>query len=233
MQLIAQKRQETGKKVKSLRDARRMPAVLFGKGVESLPLTVDLNGFIKTFGEAGETALVDINIEDGTKTKVLIKDVQYDPVTLTPIHAGFHKVNLKEKIEANIPVEVTGEAENPLIKTGEGMVLLLLNEITVEALPADLPSNFTVNVAGITEIGGGFTVSQLEYDKSKVEIKDVEPEELVLKIDRAEMEEVVEGVTEAEAMAQVEATEELTPEEKAAREAEEKEKAEKEEKDKK
>ncbi len=218
MEIIAQKRKELGKKVKSLRDSRCIPAVMFGKGLESIPLTLDLNRFIKVFSEAGETALVDINV-DGISTKVLIKDVQYDPVKSTPIHACLHKVNLKEKIEANIPVEIVGAEENPLIKSGEGLVLVLLDEITVEALPADLPSNFTVDVSGITELGQGITVASLQYDKEKVEITDQEPDELVVKIDKAEMEEIVEEVSEEEALAQVQATEELSDEEKAAREA--------------
>lgn len=219
MEITAQKRQETGKKVQALRKARYIPAVIFGKGMDSVSVTVDLNKFIKVFDEVGETGLVDVDV-DGSKTKVLIKDVQYDPISLTPIHASFHKVNLKEKIEANIPVKVIGSEENELVKNGEGLVLVLLNEIKVEALPADLPSEFTVDVSGITELGGGITVAELNYDREKVEISDLEPEELVVKIDKAEMEEIVEEVSEEEALAQVEASEELTEEEKAAREAE-------------
>jgi large subunit ribosomal protein L25 len=103
MELIAQKRKEFGKKTQGLRQDRKLPAVMFGKGMESIPLTVDYINFNKVFAEAGETGLVDVTF-DGTSEKVLIKDVQYDPVTSKPIHAGFHKVNLKEKIEAEIPV---------------------------------------------------------------------------------------------------------------------------------
>ncbi len=221
MEIIAQKRQENGKKAQSLRNDRLMPAVMFGKGQDSISLTVDLNNFIKVFSIAGENTLVDIAIEGAGKEKVLIKDVQLDPITLSPIHAGFHKVNLKEKITAQIPVEIIGSETNPLVKSGDGLVLTLLDEVSVEALPSDLPSSFVVDVSGIEEIGDGITVSQLDYDRNKVEIVGHEEDEMIVKIDHAVMEEVAEEVSEEEALAKVEASEELTEEEKKEREAEE------------
>jgi large subunit ribosomal protein L25 len=96
----------------------------------------------------------------------------------------------------------------------------LLNEITVEALPADLPSEFTVDVSGLTGVGQGITVGQLDFERSKVEIVDADDDELVIKIENAQMAEEPEEevVTEEEALAKVEATEELTEEELKARE---------------
>jgi len=235
MEIAAENRTQLGKKSKKLRLDRKLPAVMFSKGVESLPLTVDFNQFVKLFNEAGETTLVDLK-HGGSSEKVLIKDLQLDPVTGNPIHVSFQKVNLKEKITADIPVEIVGEEKNELLKSGEGLVLQLLNEITVEALPTDLPHKFEVDVSKITEVGEGLKISDLEYDREKVELIDHEPDELVVKIDKATMEEEVEEVapvTEAELVAGVEATDELTPEEKAEREAKEKEKKEKEEKEKK
>lgn len=218
MELTSQTREKLGKKAKSLISERKIPAVVFGKGIDSIPISVDQLEFVKVFRNAGETTLVDLSV-GGKNEKVLIKDVQLDPITGSPIHAAFHKVNLKEKIKAEIPVEVVGEAQNDLIKSGEGLVLTLLNSIAVEALPSDLPHEFVVDVSGIITLGGGVKVSDLVFDREKVEILDAEPDELVVKIDSARMaEEVVEEVTEAEALASVEATEELTPEEKAARE---------------
>ena len=225
MELVAQKRQEIGKKIKDIRKERKIPAVMFGREIDSVPLTLDLNSFIKVYQEAGETSLVELKLEDA-KESVLIKDVQLDPITSLPIHVGFHKVNLKEKINAEIPVEVVGEEENELVKTGEAFVLVLLNEISVEALPTDLPSDFTVDVSGLQEIGDGITVGQLNYDRDKVEITDNEEGDYVVRLDYAQMEEEPEEeeVSEEEAIAGVEATEELTEEEIKAREEEVKEK---------
>ncbi|OGC51016.1 hypothetical protein A3A69_01160, partial [candidate division WWE3 bacterium RIFCSPLOWO2_01_FULL_37_15] len=188
MEIAAENRTQLGKKSKKLRLDRKLPAVMFSKGVESLPLTVDFNQFVKLFNEAGETTLVDLK-HGGSSEKVLIKDLQLDPVTGNPIHVSFQKVNLKEKITADIPVEIVGEEKNELLKSGEGLVLQLLNEITVEALPTDLPHKFEVDVSKITEVGEGLKISDLEYDREKVELIDHEPDELVVKIDKATMEE--------------------------------------------
>jgi len=223
MEINAQKRSHLGKKIKEVKTDLDTPAVLFGKGLESQPLMINTLQFTKILKEAGETTLVDLNIQDGKTEKVLIKDVQLDPITLKPAHVSFYKVNLKEKINANIPVEIIGDEINPLIKSGEGVVLVLVNEIEVEALPSDLPRKFEINVAEIANLGDGVTFGQLQYDRSKVEVLGHEEDDLVVKIDHAGMAEeevVAEPVSEADAIAKVAATKELTEEEKAKRVAE-------------
>lgn len=209
MEIVAEKRTEFGKKTKKIRREKKLPAVVYGAGIESISLTIDSLNFIKVFREAGETALVDLKF-NGSNEKVLIKEVQVHPVTLGPIHVSFHKVDLTEKIRANIPVEIVGEEESPIVKSGEGLVLTLLNEIEVEALPADLPQAFEVDVSHLKKLDEAITVAELKYDKEKVEIVSAEDEDLVAKIDFAEMEEVEEEeeLTEEELVEGVEATEE-------------------------
>ena len=234
MEIIAEKREVFGKKTKSFKYDRKIAAVMFGKNVEPISLTIDQVAFLKVFKSAGETSLVDLNI-DGTKERVLIKDVQLDPIKMVPIHVSFNKVNLKEKITADIPVHVVGDELNPLVKSGSALVLQLLNEISVEALPTDLPSAFTIDVSKLAQIGDVVTVGQLEYDRTKVEIVDYEDTDLVLKLDSAEMKEeetTAEPVSEEELLAKVEATQELSAEEKLAKEAKEKAAKEAKEKDK-
>lgn len=225
MEINAQKRTLLGKKNKEIRDGLTIPAVYFGKGIESQPITINTIQFNKVFKEAGETSLVDLNVE-GKNEKVLIKDVQVDPIKLKPSHVSFYIVNLKEKLSANIPVEVIGEETNPFIKSGEGIVLVLVNEIAVEALPQDLPKSFVVDVSKISAIGEGIAIKDLSYDKNKVEVLDFEEDSLVVKLDKAGMAEeevVVEPVSEADAIAKVAATKELSEEEKAKRDSEKKE----------
>lgn len=210
MELNAQKREKTGKAVKSLRHEGLLPAVIFGKGLESANITINKNDFIKTYNEAGETTLIDIKLEgDGTE-KVLVKDVTYEPVSGAISHVGFYKPNLKEKTSAYIPVEVVGEEANALIKSGEAVILTLMDEIEVEALPTDLPHKFEIDVTNLSELGSGVTVAELNYDKSKVEILDLEPDTMVLKLDYAQSLETEEEaeVSEEEALAKIEATEE-------------------------
>jgi large subunit ribosomal protein L25 len=214
MELVGQKREILGKKTKFLREDRLLPAVIFGKGLESLSITIKYNDFVKVFKEAGETSVFDILV-DGKKHPVLVKDVQVHHVTSKPIHVGFYEVNLTEKLNANIPVEVINEEENTLVKNGEAIILVLLNEIEVEALPTDLPENFTIDAIKLADMDSTVLVSDLEYNKEKVEIVGIEPEEIVVKLDYAQMleEEEEEEIDEAEALAGIEATEEKEPEE--------------------
>ncbi len=213
MELTAEKRTQFGKKTKTLRNQRKIPAVVFGKDMDSVAVSVDENAFMKVYEEAGETNLVDLNFVDQHE-KVLIKDLQLHPVTSSVVHINFHKVNLKEKISADIPVTVVGEEENELIKSGEALPLLLLSDLTVSALPTDLPDGFEVDVSGLTEIGDGITVSQLKYDRGKIELVDHEDDELVAKLDYAvQEEEPEEEIEEEELLEQLEVTGEALDEE--------------------
>jgi large subunit ribosomal protein L25 len=145
MELIGEKRQKIGKVVRSLRKEGLIPAVVFGNEIESTAIVLNRMAFSKLFSKAGETALVDLKIES-TTYKVLVNDVQLDPISGQIIHAGFYKPNLKEKTEVHIPVRVIGEETNPLIKSGEAVALQLMNEILVSALPSDLPEAFVIDI---------------------------------------------------------------------------------------
>jgi len=229
MELTGQKRHNFGKQTKLLRAEGKIPSVVFAKGMESLPVVLSLNQFNKVFDVAGETSLINLKLDDEV-LKVLVKEVQVDPITGKPIHVSFYKPNLKEKTTAQIPIEIVGEDENPLIKSGEALVLTLMDEVTAKALPMDLPSKFVVDVSKIANIGDGFLVGQLEYDKAKIELVDVEKDDMIIKLDKAEIEETAEEISEAEALAQMEATEEKAEEEGEGEEKEEKEGKEREEK---
>ena len=92
--------------------------------------------------------------------------------------------------DGNIPVELTGES--PAEKQSIGTVVQYLNEIKVEALPADLPEKFTVDVSALSEVDQAIMVKDLKYDKSKVDIK-TGAEEIVAKVEPPQKEEVIEA----------------------------------------
>jgi large subunit ribosomal protein L25 len=213
MELNANLRQLTGNHAKKLRTEFLVPAVVYGLGNPSINLEVGYNEFVKVFREAGENTLVTLNF-DGKSKKVLVKDMQKDPVSGKVIHASFLEVNLKVKIKAMIPVVVTGDEEAPVLKSGTGVLNLIKQEIEVEALPTDLPHSFNVDVSSLENIGDEIKVSALEFDRSKVELVDLTEEDLILNID-APQEEVAEEatLTEEERIAQLEASSEKPEEE--------------------
>lgn len=186
--LKAEKRKLTGRKVKKLRREGVLPGNVYGKKVKSEEVQVDIKEFKKVFDQAGETGLIDLTLGT-TKKPVLVHDVQLDSVTDEPIHVDFMQVDLKEKVTATVPVEVEGES--PAEKSGIGTVVKLLNEIEVEALPPDLPERFVVDASKLEEVDQAIKVSDLNYDKAKVEVK-VDPEELVVKVEPPQKEEVIE-----------------------------------------
>ena len=180
--LIADKRTISGRKVKALRRQGIIPANVFGKKIKSFALQISAKDFEQVFEEAGETGIVELSVKNGKTTQysVLVSNVQKDPVTDMPLHIDFRQVDLKEKIEASVPIEFTGES--PAEKTGIGTVVRYVNEVGVEALPADLPEKFEVDTSALTEVDQAVLVKDLKYDKTKVVIKD-DSEKIVAKVE--------------------------------------------------
>lgn len=224
MQINAKARSAFGRQNKPLRKQNILPGVVMEKAKASLPVAIGLVEFSKVYKDAGETSLIDFAL-DGKNFKVLISEVQLNPMSLRPVHVVFRKVDLKEKLTAHVPVEIINEELNPLIKTGEAMMLKLLDQIAVEALPSDLPKEFVIDATKLINVGDEIKISDLTYDRTKVEITEHDANEPVAKLDRVEemkVEEEATALTEEEALAKVTASEELSDEEKAKREEEKK-----------
>lgn len=218
MELNAIIRQIKGSQVKNLREDFKLPAVVYGLGNPSISLVLGYNEFIKVLRTSGLTTLIDLNF-DGNNKKVMVKEVQKDPVSGKIIHVSFLEVNLKVKIKANIPVIVTGEEDCSVLKSGEGILNLIKQEIHVEALPTDLPHEFTVDVSGLENIGDEIKISQIAFDREKVSLVDDSEDDLVLNIDRPQEETVEETtVSEEEMIANLEASKEKKPEEETSEE---------------
>jgi large subunit ribosomal protein L25 len=165
--LTVQPRTLFGKKTGQLRRQNLLPANIFGAGEESVAVTVQASAFKKLYQEAGETSLIYITIEGEKKNRpVLVEAVDADPITGTVLHVSFKQVNLKEKITAEIPVEVVGEVSVP-----DSTVVVTRDVIEVEALPTDLPEKFEVDVSKFTKVGQEVTFAQLDYDRTKVELQ--------------------------------------------------------------
>lgn len=210
--LKATERTVFGKKVKRLRKDGLLPGNVYGNTKESEAVLVKLVDFTSVFNQAGETALIDLKIGAEKVRPVLIRDVQYDPVHDTPLHIDFYQVNLLEKVSVPVPIHVMGE-EPELVHKGEAVVLQVLNEVMVEALPTDLIESLEVDVSSLQNVDDAVTVGQLAVDTSKITIL-AEEDEIVVKLATAvtaEMEALLaEQETEAQAAAAEAAAEETT-----------------------
>lgn len=166
--LTVTKRTLHGRAVKTLRSAGFIPANIFGKGVQSLSVQVSKDLFSKAFSKAGETNIVYLNVEgEKTERPVLITNTHIHPVTDAFLHIDFHQVDLTQTVTATIEVKLVGES--PAAKEG-AVVVQQLNEIEVEALPADLPEAIEVDLSKLAAIDDTITVADLSVDTSKVKI---------------------------------------------------------------
>ena len=194
-----------GNKVKQLRRQGSVPANIYGHKVEPTAVSVNLRDFQAAFKQVGETGLVDLRVDtEKAPRPVLIHSMLKDPVTDNILHVDFYQVNLKEKLTATVPLHFVGES--PLVKSREGILLEMIQEVEVESLPTDIPSSIEVDTSTITELDGGIFVRELPVPEN-VEIK-TDLDEMVCKVGSAQMaEEVEEEVEEVEEGAEEEVEE--------------------------
>lgn len=142
--------------VKKLREqAKRVPAVIYGRGVQPQNLElnqVEIDSLIHH--SVSENVLVDLSVQGDAKPKrlALVQDIQHHPLRGTILHVDFHEVAENEKVTVFVPIEPKGEAVG--VKSGGGTLERVIFKIRVCALPKDLPEQITVDV------------SALEIDKS-------------------------------------------------------------------
>ncbi|KKQ92164.1 MAG: 50S ribosomal protein L25 [Microgenomates group bacterium GW2011_GWC1_39_7b] len=186
--LKAEERKIAGRKVKTLRQKGLIPGNISGKKIKSFAIQVVLKDFENIYKDVGETGLVELDV-NGEKRSVLVHNVQKNAKTDEVVHIDFLQVDLKQKVEADVPVELTGES--PAEKQAVGTVVQYINEIKVEALPTDLPEKFIVDTSGLAEVDQSILVKDLKVDRTKVDIK-TGADEIVVKVEPPQKEEVVE-----------------------------------------
>lgn len=137
-----------------------IPAVLYGPSTENTKIEVNAKEFEKAYKAAGES-LIELEL-DGKKHSVMIYDTQSDPMSMEAIHADFYEPDLKHEVETQIPLEIVGTA--PAVSLG-GTIITSLHELTVKALPKDLPVKIEVDVSGLADFGSHIMVKDLSLPK--------------------------------------------------------------------
>ena len=171
----ATKREVSGKRVKSLRTAGKLPAVLYGHNTKTTQLEVSEKDFAKAFKQAGESTLVNL-IVDGKSQAVLIHDVQNHYLHDHPIHVDFYAVNMTEKLKVHVPLHFVGVAE--AVKALGGTLVKNLSEIEVECLPGDIPHSFEIDISSLNTFEDAIRISDIKVS-DKVQIL-ARPEEVLV-----------------------------------------------------
>ena len=177
VKLNAVRRASIGKgSARKARAASRVPAIVYGRGMEPTPIEVDRREFVAALQtDAGMNVLLEIQV-DGDSTTALTRELQTDPVKGTLLHADFVKVDLTVEIEVEVPVHIVGEA--PGTKEG-GILEQPLFTVHVKCLPGDVPESIDADVSALN-IGDSLTVASLPSD-GKYEIL-TDPESAVASI---------------------------------------------------
>jgi len=181
MKLTVQQRDESGNgPARRLRAEGRLPGVVYGKGVESASISVDLQEF-KNVVAHGHNIVLDLDFTGGTPKKgravaryAVVKQIQIDPVRRTMLHVDLHEVNLTEELEATVAIELVG---TPAGLIDGGVLDWIQREVSVRSLPGNVPSSFALDVGDLA-IGHHLTVKALSAAEGVTILDD--PETIVV-----------------------------------------------------
>jgi len=176
LDLKADIRDITGKDVKSLRRRGITPLHLFGGGVESLALQAETTKVEKSLAQAGETRLISLVVGSERKARpVLVRGVQRDPISRELLHVDLHQVNLRERVEAEVPIVLVGQAS--ALQSKGATVLQQLDSLTVECLPDSIPGRLDVDISDLADAGQVKRVKDIKVDQDITVTTD--PEQVV------------------------------------------------------
>jgi large subunit ribosomal protein L25 len=214
IELHAEPRNLTGRYVKRLRAQGYVPAILYGSQIEAMPIQVETKALQNVVTKAGGNTLIALQVGKQKPVLALAREIQRDVIRHNLLHVDFFQVVMTEKITAEVPLVLLGEA--PAVSEQGGILVHGLNTVEVQCLPADLPSSIEVDLSPLTEFNDLVTVADLQVPSSVTILSD--PDSV---ISRIEAPRIVEEEEEEELIEEIEVSAE--PELVGKREAEEEE----------
>jgi large subunit ribosomal protein L25 len=194
LQLTAQHRTVTGRKVKQLRAQGLIPIVLYGKTISSEVLQIDERNLERVLHSGGMSRLIELAVDGAGTHNALIREVSRHPVSHKLQHVDFYAVDMSEKQHVSVPVEATGRPSG----LAAGLILLqVLDQIAIEALPADIPAKIVVDITPLT-LERSITVADLPAIPGISYLDETDTDVFVLNITREEVEEEPVETEEAE-----------------------------------
>ena len=162
--LTAQTREAVGKgQARSLRREGRIPAILYGSGIDNIKLSVEASELEKMFNSPGYSrGLINLNIKGGkpySKT-VMVKELQVDPVKAHYLHLDLHEIRMDRKISTTVYINTVGAPKG--VEEG-GILQIIRRELEVYCLPANIPEQIDIDVSNM-EIGDSIHVSEIAVE---------------------------------------------------------------------
>jgi large subunit ribosomal protein L25 len=194
--LAAERREVTGKKVSYIRAAGRLPAVVFGRGLESNSVSVDTHEFETLRRHAGANTLIDLSIDGEKAAPVLVHGVQTHVVTRRPLHVDLYVVRMTEELTVDVPL--VSEGISDAVENAGGTLMRSLESVRVRALPDHLPQTIHYSIDSLASFDDAIHVRDLEIPSDATLLTDLD--EVVAKVlpPRVEEEPVVAEAAEGE-----------------------------------
>lgn len=168
METLVQKvedRKLFGRKVGSLRRNGITPANIFGHGIKSVAIQVETETVEKTLAQAGSTHMITLKSSTSKKGhKVLVKEVQRNPITGFLLHIDFHEIKMTDKVKVEIPLLFSSDA--PAAQRKDVVLLENLRSIEIECLPDAIPESIPIDLSGLSEAGDHILVGDLQLDEN-------------------------------------------------------------------
>lgn len=159
IELFAESRSITGKKVKQLRGQGLMPLVVYGHKVEPVQIQAVEFDVKRTFARTSGQ-LITLRIEGESDPRmVLARDLQRDVLTGRLLHADLYQVDMSEKVQVDVSLSFVGEAH--LVEIGEAILATMMTSVEIECLPGDIMQSIEVDVSKLVEMDDAIHVRDL------------------------------------------------------------------------
>jgi len=178
MQLSSEIRTQTGKgSARKIRSAGKLPAILYGPETDPIMLTLDFTELKKALqGRSAESVLLNLRIDSdkkGQSKKVMIKEIQRDPVKRDYLHVDLFEISLKKELEVDIPIYLVN---TPIGVSQGGMLQHVRREVKVSCMPDDLVDKIDVDVSGL-DIGQSLHIGDISFPSG---LKSLEDEDVTI-----------------------------------------------------
>ncbi len=158
--IAAEPRTVLGKRVRHLRRQGQLPANVYGRGLESVAITINHREFLRTLKSAGLRSMFELQIDGEQKPRyVIVRSMARAGGTGEPLHVDFYQVDPERPITANVPVRLVGEA--PAVRDLAGTLLQALEIVTVRCLPLNIPEAIEADVSMIRSFDTILTVGDI------------------------------------------------------------------------
>ena len=149
-----------------------VPCVMYGPQIKPVSIAIDYVTFEKLYRKAGESSLVDLSVGEAAPVKVLIQEVQHEPVKGRVTHVDFRQINMNKELETTIVLEFVGESL--AVKGLGGTLIKALEELNIKCLPKDLVGSIVIDISKLNTFSDIIRISDLSLPAGIVSMDNLE-----------------------------------------------------------